>query len=119
MATYQAAVGATRKPRGTATAKSTVSSRSAGSVRNPSRSPRSELKVALKSRFKTKIRIVQDGRQRNRRLLYVAARAMRERPLRNRLRLVLTATVKGGKPERHYRLSEFPPSQGPDIELNA
>src|SRR5271155_48029 len=105
-AAYHAALGATQKPSGTATAKSTASSRSAGSVIKPSRSPRSELKVALKSRFKTKIRLSRMA-ARGIGATLRRARAMRERPLRNRLRLVLTATVKGGKPERHYRLPNF------------
>ena len=52
MAANQAALGARKNASGTAITKSTSSSRKAGSVAKPSRSPRSELKVALKSRFK-------------------------------------------------------------------
>src|SRR5580704_11718932 len=51
MATYQAKLGATKMPSGTAMTKMIASSRTAASVLMPSTIPRSEFLVALKSRF--------------------------------------------------------------------
>src|SRR5882672_9088687 len=51
MATYQARLGAIKKPTGTASAKAIASSRTAASVLMPSTIPRSEFLVALKIRI--------------------------------------------------------------------
>jgi hypothetical protein len=61
IATYQGGFGAMKKPTGIATARTTVSSRTAASVVTPSTIPRHEFLVALKSRFTARNRLPGTG----------------------------------------------------------